>query len=360
MSVVARIRYGCLGNQKTPARPARVESQSRNSRVYGVTTAPRWSIIAVISMCSFSTMQLIALVNCSARKTAPIDPDLRASALAKSSLWQVASDWHARVARAAGRVRADSLYNGRAFDIARKVAQTTGEDFYVLSAGMGFVKCDAKIPPYSLSVSPDGRDSVLCRASSRSRFSAREWWHAVHLTQGRTNPIGALLRRKPDALIVIAATGPYLDMIGDEINDLPDCLCSRVRIVGLKSPNLMDARLRPLVMPYDARLNDVSLALRGTEFDYPARALVHFSNLLRQDNVIEPVEEHARRVRLSLSHHSAPRRIVRQRIDENSLRRAIETFKRDGISRSRALDTLRNVMGLACEQQRFSDAWTFE
>jgi len=305
-------------------------------------------------------MQLIAIVNCGSRKTAPIEPHLRASALAKSSLWQIATDWHARVARAAVRVRADSLYNGRAFDIAKKVAQATGEDFYVLSAGMGFVRCDAKIPPYSLSVSPDSQDSVLCRASSRSRFSARDWWHAVHSTQGRANPIGSLLQRKPDALIVIAATGPYLDMIGDEISHLPDRLCSRVRIVGLKSPNVMDARLRPLVMPYDARLNDASLALRGTEFDYPARALAHFVNLLRRDRSIEAAEDHAHRVRLALAHHSAPRRVVRQRIDENSLRRAIEIFKRDGMSRSRALDTLRNVMGLACEQQRFSDAWTLE
>lgn len=305
-------------------------------------------------------MQLIALVNCSARKTAPVEPDLRASALPKSSLWQIATDWHARVARAAVRVRADSLYNGRAFEIAKRVAQATGEDFYVLSAGVGFVRCDAKIPSYSLSVSPDGQDSVLSRASSRSRFSAREWWHAVHSTQGRTNPIGSLLRRKPDALIVVAATGPYLDMIGDEISDLPDRLCSRVRIVGLKNPNVMDARLRPLVMPYDARLNDASLALKGTEFDYPARALAHFVNLLRRDRSIEVAEDHARRVRLSLAHHAAPRRVVRQRIDENSLRLAIETFKHDGMSRSRALDTLRNVMGLACEQQRFSDAWTLE
>lgn len=305
-------------------------------------------------------MQLIALVNCSARKTAPVSPDLRASALSKASLWQIATEWHARVARAEVRVRADSLYNGRAFEIAKKTAQATGEDFYVLSAGMGFVRCDAKIPPYSLSVSPDGEDSVLSRASSRCGFSAREWWHAVHSTQGRTNPIGSLLRRKPDALIVIAATGPYLDMISDEISDLSDRLCSRVRIVGLKSANVMDARLRPLVMPYDERLNDATLALRGTEFDYPARALAHFVNLLRRDRSIRAAEDHGRRVRLSLSHHSAPQRVVRQRIDETSLRRAIATFKRDGMSRSRALHTLRNVMGLACEQQRFSDAWTLE
>ncbi|WP_338638376.1 hypothetical protein [Burkholderia pyrrocinia] len=161
-------------------------------------------------------------------------------------------------------------------------------------------------------------------------------------------------------MIVIAATGPYLDMIADEINALPDRQCSRVRIVGPKNPTLMGARLRTLVMPYDARLNDVNLALRGTEFDYPARALAHFVNLLYRDKSIEAVEDHARRVRLSLAHHSAPRRIVRRRIDENSLRSAIEIFKRDGMSRSRALDTLRNVMGLACEQQRFSDAWEFE
>ncbi len=305
-------------------------------------------------------MQLIALVNCSAKKTAPVDAGLRASSLSRSSLWEISAEWHARVERAGVHVRADKLYSGRGFEIAKRAAQTAGEHFYVLSAGMGLVRNDIPIPSYSLSVSRGGQDSILGQATGRSRFGAHDWWHAVHATQGRIKPIGALLRRRPDALIIIAATGPYLEMIGDELADLPDRLCARVRIVGVKNATLTSTRLRPLVMPYDARLNDPSLVLRGTEFDYPARALTHFVHLLRRDKGIQTVEDHARRVRLSLAHLFAPQRVVRQRIDDNFLCCAIDTFKRDGVSKSRALDTLRNVMGLACEQHRFSDAWKNE
>ncbi|WP_217591337.1 DUF6884 domain-containing protein [Burkholderia sp. GbtcB21] len=270
------------------------------------------------------------------------------------------TEWQKRVDRAVTRVRADDLYNGRAFDIAKKVARQTGENFYVLSAGLGLLSSDAQIPSYSLSVSLGNLDCILNRAPDRAHFSAQQWWQAVHSAQGRCNPIDSLLRRRPNALIVIAATRPYLDMISGEVAGLQDDLRTRLRLVGPKSVASLPPQLRSLVMPYDARLNDENLTLRGTEFDYPARALAHFVDLVRRDKRIESIQHHADRVQSSLLLRCAPQRVVRRRIDDESLRQAIQIFRRDGLSRSRALEALRNTMGLACEQQRFSNAWTIE
>jgi hypothetical protein len=146
-------------------------------------------------------------------------------------------------------------------------------------------------------------------------------------------------------------------MVADEIAGLDDAILNRVRIVGIKEPASLPQRLQSFVMPYDARLNDANLPVRGTEFDYPARALTHFVNLVRHDSRIEPVKDHAQRVRQSLAPYSAPRPITHQRIGDELLRRHIQAFKRQGLSKSAALDTLRHEMELACEQSRFSRAW---
>ncbi|WPH16279.1 hypothetical protein [Variovorax paradoxus] len=247
------------------------------------------------------------------------------------------------------------LYSGRAFALASKAAEGAGADLYVLSAGMGFVKQDALVPPYNLSVALNTDDCILLRSRAEP-FTASQWWAALHEAQG-SRPLAKLLSGRPKAMLVLAATRPYIQMVEEELASLTAAQVARLRIVGPTQANALPELLRPSVMPYDDRLDDVDVGLRGTRFDFAARALTHFVDLVGGDECIQSPQDHAKRVRLSLSKRRAPERLQRERIDAAALRRHVRALKKAGESKTSALAKLRRELGYACEQQRFSSAW---
>lgn len=301
-------------------------------------------------------MQLIVAVNCTSKKTTQAGRSLCARDLGRGDLEHLAKEWRSRVEGAcAQQVPAHELYSGRAFELASKTAERAGADLYVLSAGMGFVKQDALMPPYNLSVAPDTDDCILLRARGEP-FTASQWWAALHEAQG-ARPLVNLLSQRPNAMLILAATRPYIEMVEEELASLTAAQISRLRIVGPTRANVLPELLRPSVMPYDDRLNDASLGLQGTRFDFAARALTHFVGLVGGDERIQSPQDHAKRVRLSLSKRQAPERLQRERIDAAALRRHVRALKKAGESKTSALVKLRRDLGYACEQQRFSSAW---
>lgn len=301
-------------------------------------------------------MQLILTVSCSARKTANFSRLLCASALKRAELPSLASEWRARISAAKDLLPADALYDGRAFALAKAAADATRSDLRIISAGMGLLKRDAPVPSYSLTVTPGTKDFILDRAQKGAPFSVQEWWQALQHRNLR-KPIANLLRERPRALMVIAASAAYVEMVSDELSELDEELRARVRIVGIKNDATVAAPLRSHVMPYDTRLNDTDLELQGTEHDYPARALTHFVELISGDLNLGSTQSHARRVRQSLAHFSAPRRARHRQVEDKELRKLIAEFKRRGFSKTKALATLRNREKLACEQNRFAHLW---
>lgn len=301
-------------------------------------------------------MQLIVAVNCTSRKTAKAGRALCAHDLGRGEVDQVAQEWRSRVERASvPHVPVHELYAGRAFSLARKTAAGAGADLFVLSAGMGFVKHDALVPPYNLSVAP-GTDDCILRRSRKLPFTASQWWAALH-EPARSQPLAKLLRERPKALLVLAATRPYIEMVKEDLSSLTASQVTRLRIVGLTRADALPEFLRPSVMPYDDRLDDAELGLQGTRFDFAARALSHFVGLVGGDDRIQSPQDHAKRVRLSLSKRRAPVRVKRERLDATALQRRIRTLKKAGESKTSALSKLRRDFGYACEQQRFFSAW---
>lgn len=301
-------------------------------------------------------MQLIVVVNCTSKKTAAAGEGLCARNLERGDVAYLAKEWRSRVEGAsAQQVPARELYSGRAFALASNMAERAGADLYVLSAGMGFVKQDALIPPYNLSVAPGTDDCILLRAGGEP-FTASQWWAALHETQG-ARPLVDLLSQRPNAMLILAATGPYIKMVEAELASLTATQISRLRIVGPTRANGLPEILRPSVMPYDDRLNDADLGLQGTRFDFAARALSHFVGLVGCNERIQSPQDDAKRVRLSLAKHQAPERLQRERIDAAALQRHVRMLKKAGESKTSALAKLRKDLGYACEQQRFSSAW---
>jgi hypothetical protein len=221
---------------------------------------------------------------------------------------------------------------------------------------MGIVGLESRIPPYSLTITAGARDCVLDRADRRHLFGSEEWWHAIRGQRRGAGRIGTLFRQHPSALIVLALTGPYLRMVAEEISEVDENDLQRLRIVG-PTTSQPPALLRQCVMPYDARLNDTSLKVRGTQFDFPARALAHFLELLSSDLRLSSPAAHARRVRQAMARWRAPERAMRTRIDDATLLRRIRTLQRSKLSQAAALAYFRGRLGLACEASRFAATW---
>lgn len=301
-------------------------------------------------------MQLLIITNCSATKTATPEPILRARTLVKGAPSTLAEEWCTRIRSAKKTVDARHLYAGRGFTLAYKAAQSTGAHLRIVSAGMGLLHPDAAIAPYSLTLSPGTPDCILSRAPRGAAFSAGDWWRAL-CPSSRPNPFSSLLKSQRRSLLVLAMTSPYLAMISDDLIALSEQDRARLRIVGTSRTHQLPEEIRACVMPYDSRLNDADRGIHGTTFDFPSRALLHFTELVKLDRTISDTTVHARRVRQSLAHWSAPVLDPRIRVGDATLRREIKRLKSRGFSLSAGLRYLRNERCIACEQGRFSYAW---
>jgi hypothetical protein len=305
---------------------------------------------------SFCRMQFLTVVNCSSIKTVSVDSSLRARVLRRGNVDDVAQQWCGRVSLSMHRTAAGELYGGRSFCLAAEATRRVSGQLAIVSAGMGIVGPERRIPPYSLTITAGARDCVLDRADRRHLFSPEEWWRAIRRQRQGAAKIRTLFRRHPSALVVFALTGPYLRMVAEEISEVDENDLQRLRIVGPTTSQL-PGFLRESIMPYDARLNDPSLKIRGTQFDFPARALSHFLELLRSDSRLSSAAAHGRRVRQAIARWRAPERVTRTRIDDETLQRRIRTLQRSKISQAAALAHLRGTLGLACEATRFAATW---
>lgn len=295
------------------------------------------------------------VTNCSSRKTVAPVPTLRARSLPRGTAPDLAGEWRARQRTADGRIAARNLYAGRGFSLAADVARSSGSELRIVSAGMGLIRPDTVVAPYSLTLSAGSPDCVLRRAAPSTPFSAQEWWQAIRSPLPGTSPFRRLLAARPRSLFVLALTQPYLNMVAAELQGLADQ--DRLRVLGLSNPHSLPEHLRGCVMPYDRRLNDVNRPVRGTTFDFPVRALQHFVELVKGDRRIDSASAHARRVRQALAHWEEPVASMRRRIDDAALRREIKKLKSQNLSRSAGLRHLRQERGIACEQDRFALAW---
>lgn len=302
-------------------------------------------------------MQLLIAVNCSARKTASPAPNLRARTLSRGTPADLADEWRARCSENAQRIAAGSLYAGRGFSLAYRVARSAGAELRVISAGMGLLRPETTIPPYSLTLSQSAADCIFRRASPRDTFTPDAWWEAIRARSKSTRPFARLLSIYPKSLLLLAVSSPYLAMIAGELKTLAEGDRDRIRLVGPTRVQLLPEELRPNALPYDARLNDVGATLRGTAFDFPSRALGHFVELIRHDKRVGDCASHARRVRQSLAYLTAPEHHRRKRVDDITLQRKIRALKAQNFSRTAGLRHLRGELALACEQERFAIAW---
>lgn len=287
---------------------------------------------------------MLIVATCASGKR--IHGDATASKLALGTQEAVTKSWHRLLEDQRELMPARDMYKGRAFTLTRSAADLVNGDFSVLSAGLGYVRGATKIPGYDVTVRRGKPGSVAARV--RGTFSAPSWWQAVQSGRFSADFVADAAAHN---LVLVCLSKSYLDMVIEDLISIETCAPGRLRLFGRSLDRHLPTMLKKSLMPYDGRLDVVGPG--GTLTDFAARALHDF---VRHCDLRAGIGEHTETVLRRLSALPSPKaRPARRRLSDGGIRDAILLFMKDGAHGSaRALNWLRQVKGVSCEQARFA------
>ena len=294
----------------------------------------------------------IVITGCTTRKRQPVTADLHAGRLAPAPLCALAHSWRTRIHASKVRYPARHLYGGRNFQESVAVADQHAAPLFIVSAGLGLVQSETLIPAYSCTVIPGTDDDVLARVTDSS--SALDWWNVIGASSGLSCRLADVLSAD-DGLVLTALSRVYLELLAPQIERLPHSARSRFRLLTRAPLSGISPSLRPMVMPYDDRLDGPQSSVRGTRSDFASRALRHFAeHILRKDDQRD-ANEHAAAVTSVIAYWEYPEKQERARHDDPTLRRLIaQHWDALGGSSTKLLPFFRRELNISCEQGRFA------
>ena len=283
---------------------------------------------------------------CTKRKAG--NPVVRMSALAPGSIDEVGCRWVAALSAAEPVVPAAKIYQGGSHAEGRRAVSESNYHHLIVSAGLGLVSAESRIPNYSATVLP-GEDDVLAKLNGGE--DAGIWWHWIQDRSPFARSLEVAMKAT-EGLCLIALPHAYLMMVAPDIQSLPSVLLTRVRLFsGSKAPN----RLSHLQMPYDDRLDGVDSSHRGTRANFAARAMRHFVANILPTQTTQSAPQHATAVIAALSTWRSPAPTRGQRKTDAELREILRTnWEAVGGRSTLMLRLLRDELGVACEQRRFA------
>lgn len=285
----------------------------------------------------------LVITNCGKRKRVSVHPTLHAADLASGSTDAVASDWSRRLNAAEPVTAAADLYAGRAFVEAVRTAQSLSAPMAVVSAGLGLIDGQTRVPSYSLTTVPRDPDSILSRIDA----PGPHWWASI---QART-PFHSKAPETESGLILAALSSGYVSMVAHEWANWPAERLARLRLFTKESPAGMPEALASAWMPYDDRLDALGNGYAGTQGDFAQRAMRHFANTIPDEGDLEADRAAVLRSLEGLTPRQVP---TRTRHTDEEIKTMIGTHWDAVAGRSGAmLRQLRDTLGVACEQKRF-------
>lgn len=296
------------------------------------------------SMCD-SIASIVTI--CSSRKTVQPTKSSTPLSLAKAPQAALEAAWIEKLSELPARQPVSQLYAGRGFGVAKNAAASTGAKLYVLSAGLGLVASDRRVPVYGLTVSPGHPESIAAR--TQGGFDPAAWFAA--LQKGAHSVQWSETFAKGGGRVLIALTRPYAEMVGTSLRSLPEKSLARVRIFGASLSEFLPSEVQRSLMPYDARLDAI---IPGTRADFSQRALDHFVRNVVFIAGYQDSDADSEAVRRSLAKAIAPQRSRRPRRTDEEILGLIRERLKSQAGIARVLRALRDQDGVACEQSRFS------
>jgi hypothetical protein len=295
----------------------------------------------------------VVITTCTNRKRIPVPQTLRASSLNKGRQHEVLTQWctlldeHPPVAEAA------SIYCGRSFKEALIARQEISSRLWIISAGLGLVSEETKIPSYSLTLNGASADSVSTKIDA-DEFRPSAWWKGLSRWREQTEPIARLILQSPNSVFLLALSRSYGKLIEEDLLSLSDQDLSRTRLFGLSLKEALDVRLQKSVLPYDERLDGLGGVMVGTRSDFAQRAIKHFTTIILKRAQKHDLDEHASLVRQALEGCRVRSVPQRKRLFDEEIIELITKHWQSGVhNSSRLLRILRDEEKVACEQSRF-------
>jgi hypothetical protein len=294
----------------------------------------------------------IIITNCTNRKKGLVEKELNADSLDIDVIDIVAKQWmdrlsHAKVCNIAGQV-----YCGRSFREASDSAEYLKSPLYIVSAGLGVVNSESKIPLYNLTVSNGVTNSINSKIINKT--NPNEWWQLI-ITE---NPFGKSLSDVivdySENLILIALSKPYISLIKDELANIPEQIQKNLRFFGKNLNLFLPDHLIENWMPYDDRLDSSGIGYSGTQTDFAQRALRHFvMEILDKKHLID-AKTHSNLVLNYLTPFTKREVPKRKQMNDQDIENIIRKNWILGKGQSSLLlRFIRSELGIACAQSRF-------
>ena len=292
---------------------------------------------------------MLIVTSCSSTKRVSVPEALRAARYRLSTPDAFARTWVRNVRAASDLYAARDVYGGPAVASAARAATALDCDLYFVSAGMSLVDGDQAIPGYDLTISSDSASAPApVRAGSAT---PSEWWLALNKAYGVSNPFASVMR-KYDGLILVALPNTYLRMVEPNLLALTAANRKRLRLLTMGRPSLA-ADLQSQVLGYDARLDDLAGAPRGTQSSAVQRALLHFVSLLKRRPEQTDINVQRRWVSGALARTVARERPSRTVQTDAQIAKWIRNQDSRGERAQSVLLRMLRAAGFACEQNRF-------
>jgi len=297
-------------------------------------------------------MSVVLITSCSNRKSLPPENRLQAADLPQGSLKTVASQWHNRLKTHHCTTPARELYNGRGTLEAKKAAKASHASHWFISAGLGLVSADEKVPAYDLTVSGNSANQISQKISE-GPFDSQAWWSELGQLNRPSLTLPHLISKKKNSLVVIAIPSNYLLMVLKDLEALSTDDLMHLRIIGPPKSSVPE-HLQLNWLPYDSRLDSKKSPIPGTRSDFPQRAARHFLENIWPTSKQANAEKHIELVTKSLSGLPYPDTPRRQPLsDEMILKKIRKLWSQAEGQSSRMLRMLRDNENIACEQGRF-------
>ena len=273
------------------------------------------------------------------------------------------------------KTNAIDLYKGRMFLKLKKFWEETGqskENFYIVSAGLGFLRGDTNVPSYGLTVSEGSKQSISDKLGSR--FSYLDWWENLkeHSKYSCNNFFETL---KNYDYIFVSLTSSYIPLIVEDLN----LFDSRLKlIVGDQKRALSFGLDDKYLLPYTEALDGPDSIknyhnkglnnMRGPKQDFAQRALLDFlirlsekkffqkSSLKDADKIInETIEQ----IIFDMRTWKLPRKHNNEKFSDKDILIHIDNsikndFGGEFPSKLKLLRNVRDIKNIACEQSRLS------
>ena len=295
-------------------------------------------------------MKLFIITNCSKSKKLEPDGLLKAKGLKTGSLDKVSNEWISRIHKSHEKLLpAKDLYSGRSFKEINRIDTQIQYEWYIVSAGYGFIRSDTLIRSYDLTVTNSSVNSIIHKIDNLSNLSD---WH-VELNKKLNDiefPIAQLVDENKDSLFLFGLSKSYYELIKKDLEQIKDR--SNLRFFGFKNSANLNADLKQYFMLYDLRFDGPDSDNNGIKNDFPRRVLRHYvehilpkiknPNLKKEQDL---VQEYMSTKREYLKRNN-------QRFSDTDLIKKIIELKND-FPNSRKLLTYFRENQVACAEERF-------